>query len=69
MDYIFWKFTFIFQKYIIKIPKKYICDGSITNDKIILSIICNWNFLEQKFNRKDATRKRRLNKYFWILNK
>ena len=65
-----------------KMPKQYMCDGSIINDKIALSKICDCayinhyitktisEFLEQKFNRTDAARNRILNiNYFWIINK
>ena len=62
-------------------PVQYMCDGTITTGKIILSKICNCafinhyitktisEFLKQKFNRTDAAISRILNiNYFWIIN-
>ena len=64
-----------------QMPIQYMCDGTITTDKIILSKLCNCayinhyitktisEFLVQKYNRTDAARNRTLNlNYFWIIN-
>ncbi len=64
-----------------KMPIQYMCDSTITTDKIVLSKLCNCayinhyitktisEFLVQKYNRTDAARNRILNlNYFWIIN-